>query len=123
MAYKTGGILGIDKAIKAKTLCTLELDSNLQISGLVSDYFSLDDWNYSQILHTIEFGSGFYDWTHSNAIWYDQIDNSILLSVRYLSRITKIDYSTGNIIWNMGRQIESGDVEIGNDLGFSYLVN
>ena len=43
MAYKTGGILGIDKAIKAKTLCTLELDSNLQISGLVSDYFSLDD--------------------------------------------------------------------------------
>ena len=84
------------------------------------DHFSLDDWNYSQILHTIEFGSGFYDWTHSNAIWFDPIDNSILLSVRYLSRITKIDYSTGNIIWNMGRQIESGDVEIGNDLGFSY---
>ena len=84
------------------------------------DHFSLDDWNYSQILHTIEFGSGFYDWTHSNAIWYDQIDNSILLSVRYLSRITKIDYNTGNIIWNMGRYSESGDVELGTDIDFSY---
>ena len=43
MAYKTGGILGIDKAVQAKTICSLELDSNLQISGVVSDYISLGD--------------------------------------------------------------------------------
>ena len=43
MAYKTGGILGIDKAVQAKTVCSLELDSNLQISGVVSDYISLGD--------------------------------------------------------------------------------
>ena len=43
MAYKTGGILGIDKAVQAKTICSLELDSNLQISGVVSDYIRLGD--------------------------------------------------------------------------------
>ncbi|MAX12859.1 MAG: phenylalanine 4-monooxygenase [Candidatus Marinimicrobia bacterium] len=43
MAYKTGGILGIDKAVQSKTICSLELDSNLQISGVVSDYIRLGD--------------------------------------------------------------------------------
>ena len=36
MAYKTGGMLGVDKAIKSNTVCTLELDSGIQISGKIS---------------------------------------------------------------------------------------
>ena len=61
----------------------------------------------------------FYEWTHSNAVWYDIVDNVIYLSVRNLSRITKIDYLTGNVVWNMGKSMPSGDVTVGNDLGLS----
>ena len=61
-----------------------------------------------------------YDWTHANAIIFDEQENVIYLSSRHLSRITKIDYSTGNIIWNLGHQMNSGDVALGNDIGFSF---
>jgi hypothetical protein len=37
-----------------------------------------------------------------------------------LSRITKIDYPSGEIIWNMGHQMPSGDVNMGTDIGFSF---
>ena len=33
MAYKSGGISGINKAIKSRTVCTAQLDSGIQISG------------------------------------------------------------------------------------------
>jgi len=81
------------------------------------DYFSQDDWDYNQIINS--FGLGFYDWTHSNAIWYDELDNVVYLSVRYLNRVTKIDYNTRNVVWNMGENTSSGDAEVGNDLNFS----
>ena len=61
-----------------------------------------------------------YDWTHANAIIFDELENVIYLSSRHLSRITKIDYSTGDIIWNLGHQMNSGDVPLGNDIGFSF---
>ena len=81
------------------------------------DHYSLEDWDYNQIL--MSFGLGFYDWTHSNAIWYDEQDDAVYISVRYLNRVTKIDYQTGNVIWNMGEDTPSGDAEVGNSLGFS----
>ena len=61
-----------------------------------------------------------YDWTHANAIIFDEQENVIYLSSRHLSRITKIDYSTGAIIWNLGHQMNSGDVTLGNNIGFSF---
>ena len=81
------------------------------------DYYSQEDWIYDIFLLAI--GLGIYDWTHSNAIWYDEVDDAVYLSVRYMSRITKIDHSTGDIIWNMGMAMPSGDVMVGNDLNFS----
>lgn len=60
-----------------------------------------------------------YDWTHSNAVVFDQSDNSIYLSLRHLSRITKIDYATGDIIYNMGFDMPSGDADFGDNL-FSF---
>jgi phenylalanine-4-hydroxylase len=38
MAYKKGGTFGLDKAIEAKTVNTVQLNSGLQISGVVADY-------------------------------------------------------------------------------------
>ena len=34
MSYKIGGIKGLEAAIKAKTVCTLEIDYTIQISGI-----------------------------------------------------------------------------------------
>ena len=38
MAYKIGGEYGIQQAIKAQTICTLEIDNSIQISGIISEY-------------------------------------------------------------------------------------
>ena len=38
MSYKIGGIKGLDAAIKAKTVCTIEIDQTLQISGIFEKY-------------------------------------------------------------------------------------
>lgn len=81
------------------------------------DHYNLDDWIYE--IFMLAFGLGIFDWTHSNAIWYDEEDDAVYISVRYMSRITKIDHSTGDILWNMGMQMPSGDVQFGSELGFS----
>ena len=61
-----------------------------------------------------------YDWTHANALLFDENESSIYISVRHLSRITKIDYPSGNIIWNLGHEMPSGEVNMGSNLGFSF---
>ncbi len=43
------------------------------------------------------------DWVHSNAIDIDT-DGNVLLSNRHLDEITKIDRTTGDIIWRLGGQ-------------------
>ena len=39
MAFKTGGVIGLDKAIKAESVNTVQLDSDLQISGQLTKYY------------------------------------------------------------------------------------
>ncbi|MGY8788268.1 MAG: arylsulfotransferase family protein, partial [Fidelibacterota bacterium] len=41
-------------------------------------------------------------------------------STRHLSRITKLDYPSGDIIWNLGHEMPSGQVTLGNEIGFSF---
>lgn len=41
------------------------------------------------------------DWNHANAVEQD-IDGNILISLRHFNEITKIDRTTGNIIWRLG---------------------
>ncbi len=38
MAFKTGGAIGLDKAIRAESVNTVQLDSGLQISGVLTKY-------------------------------------------------------------------------------------
>jgi len=46
-----------------------------------------------------------FEWTHFNALAYDETDSSVYVSSKNLSRITKIDYNTKEIIWNLGRNL------------------
>ena len=86
----------------------------------VFEHYNMIDFDYYGDTWWQGFYDGFYDWTHVNAIAYSEEENAIYLSCRHLSRITKIDYSTGEIIWNMGLEMQSGDVDCGQNLDFSF---
>ncbi len=74
--------------------------------------------NYS-LLDFDEFEGPAGDWTHSNSVFYNPDDNSVYLSARNLSRVTRIDYDTGEIVYNMGFDMPSGETDFGDNL-FSY---
>jgi phenylalanine-4-hydroxylase len=40
MAYKTGGLIGLQKAVQAESVNTVEFENKLQISGVLKKYFS-----------------------------------------------------------------------------------
>ncbi len=81
------------------------------------DHFSTLDFDPTTMATPSPFGD--YNWTHSNAVFYNEDDNSMYLSSRVLSRITKINYDTGEIDWIMGFDMPSGDAEFGDNL-FSF---
>jgi hypothetical protein len=56
------------------------------------------------------------NWVHFNAVIYDPVFRRVYVSSRSLSRITAIDYDTGEIVFNMGKPMPSGDVDF--DPGF-----
>ena len=90
-------------------------------SWSVFDHFSMDD--YDALGGTwLPSSTGYqeYDWTHVNAMIFSEEESAIYISTRHLSRITKISYPSGEVIWNMGRDMPSGDVTIGHELGFSF---
>jgi hypothetical protein len=53
------------------------------------------DWD------NIMFGVG-HDWTHANALTFDEASGRIYLNVRNLNRLYCIDYPSGNVLWIMG---------------------
>ena len=59
------------------------------------------------------------DWTHCNSLLFVESQNAFYLSSRHLSRVTKIDYATKKITWNMGFALASGQASFGDNL-FSY---
>ena len=90
------------------------------------DHFSLDDfdiyggtwWN----AFNGWFSAGSYDWLHANAFEFDAEENVIYLSLRHISRLSKIDYASGQVIWNLGLSPEynTGYDNICTDLNFSW---
>mgnify|MGYP000995239831 CR=1 FL=1 len=88
------------------------------------DHFTMDDfenggtWWYS-------LNEGSYDWMHSNAFHFDEEESVIYVSHRHLSRISKIAYPSGDVIWNMGLPAEynTGENNICTELGFSFQHN
>jgi len=96
----------------------IEMNPNNEIVWIwrTFDHLSLDDFDPDE-LATVP-PRGVFDWTHSNACYFNESENAIYLSIRNLSRIVKIEYPSGNIIWQMGRDMPSGDVDFGHDLDF-----
>ncbi|HJM84289.1 MAG TPA: aryl-sulfate sulfotransferase [Candidatus Marinimicrobia bacterium] len=85
------------------------------------DYYDLTtDYNpyYVEIYNDI-YGVLKMDWTHSNSVFFDENSNSVFVSIRNLSRITKIDYASKNLIWNMGETDFMNEIYFNQDLNFS----
>tara|TARA_B100001142_G_scaffold232998_1_gene231297 strand:+ start:2652 stop:4511 length:1860 start_codon:yes stop_codon:yes gene_type:complete len=84
------------------------------------DYLDLSDYDLVGGTWNEAYLNGTYDWTHSNAILFHNTESAIYLSSRHLSRIIKIDYPSGDIIWQMGLPMPSGDIDCGQDFNFSF---
>jgi len=89
------------------------------------DYYTLNDYDAygGTWQNTITQGWNYYDWLHSNSFYFDEESSHIYISHRHLSRIVKIDYKTGDIIWIIGPGADfmfSGDEHICSDLGISF---
>jgi hypothetical protein len=75
-----------------------ELDEN---KNLVWEWKASDHYQFGDVDQIWLFNPNKVDWTHVNAIEQDQ-DGNILISLRHFDEITKIDHTTGNIIWRFG---------------------
>ena len=84
------------------------------------DHFSMMDYDQYGGTWNQAYTDLSYDWTHVNALIFNKEESAIYISTRHLSRITKIDYPSGETIWNMGHQMISEDIDMGTDLGFSF---
>ena len=60
-----------------------------------------------------------FDWTHSNSVLYDEISESVYISIRNLSRVTSIDYLTGEVNWNLGESNFMINPDFENEINFS----
>jgi hypothetical protein len=87
------------------------------------DHFTMEDYDHHGFTWTQAYQESAYDWTHANSFFYDENESVIYISFRHLSRISKIDYETGNVIWNMGLPepyMATGNNQICTDLLFSF---
>lgn len=79
-------------------------------------------WNSNDHIHPKEsfesygYDSTKYDYAHGNSIEED-VDGNLLVSLRYLNTVCKINHQTGKIIWKLGGK--ESDFIFVNDPGFS----
>ena len=74
-----------------------EIDEN---KNVVFQWRSWDHYNILDATHTL-MNASTIDYVHGNAIEPDT-DGNLMISARHLSEITKIDRSTGAMIWRLG---------------------
>ena len=98
----------------------IELDQNGNIVWEWSTFDYLDLNEYNPHLVEIYTGQNEFDWTHSNAVYFDEQLNSVFVSIRNLSRITAIDYSTKEVLWNLGAPEFMDEIFFEDYFGFSH---
>ncbi len=85
-------------------------------SEVVWTWSTFDDYSLRDFHPNI----GPSDWTHGNAVVFDDATGRIYTSMRSISRISCLDYASGALLYNMGEQDWPGmDVAFGDNL-FSF---
>ena len=88
---------------KSERIVEWDTDGNEVWSWNPFDHYDLNNFDYISGFWEKAASSGEpFDWTHFNALAYDEIENCVYVSSKNLSRITKIDKATGDVIWNVG---------------------
>ncbi|GBD86121.1 arylsulfotransferase [bacterium BMS3Abin03] len=64
-------------------------------------WYAIDHYNILDVDQYVDLTQHQIDWTHCNSIEIDT-DGNILLSTRNFDEVTKIDRTTGDIIWRLG---------------------
>ena len=90
----------------------LDKDKNVVFQWRSWDHFQLTDCLYQDLT------AHYVDYVHGNAIEVDG-DGNLLLSSRHMSEITKIDRTTGDILWRWGG-LHNEFTFVGDTLRFSY---
>lgn len=106
---------------KGDKFIQLDNQGNLIWEWNTFDYINLSEYNpyyLSRFSNSYPNQSGM-DWTHSNSVFYDYINQNVYLSVRNLSRIIKIDYQSKDIIWELGESSFMDSVYYNQDFNFS----
>jgi len=87
----------------------------------VFNYINLSEYNpyYLQRFSNAYPEATAMDWTHANSIFYDSNTENIFISIRNLSRIIKVDYSSMNIIWELGDINFMDEIYFNNEIEFS----
>lgn len=121
-------LMSYDKQIVDMSLLYPGGNPNALVTGLIVQeidenknvVFQWRSWDHIPILDATheDFTAEEIDYVHGNALEFDN-DGNILLSSRHLDEITKINRSTGDIIWRMGGK--KNEFQFPNDLfRFSY---
>ena len=104
----------------------IEIDQsgNVLWEWSIFDYLSLDEYNpYWVEKYMIQWdfgGNPNFDWTHSNSVYFDEEEGIVYASIRNLSRIVAIDYSTKDILWHVGDADFMENIFFEDDFGFSH---
>jgi hypothetical protein len=86
-----------DAQVMGQRVQHIAADRHVLFEWSVFDHLNVD----YRTLDTNDRVGGALNWTHGNAIDLDSAGN-LLISFRNLSEITKIDTSTGNVLWRLG---------------------
>lgn len=86
----------VDGTVTWTVLQHVGTDGELLFEFDTSEHFSLDDVDPALID-----GAENVNMTHGNAIDFDA-DGNVLLSFRNLNEVTKVDVTTGDVIWRLG---------------------
>lgn len=97
----------------------IEIDSNGEIIWEWNTFENISLSEYNPYYAEIYNGTNDFDWTHSNSVLYDPLSQSVYVSLRNLSRITSIDYPTGEVNWNLGESDFMENPSFQNELDFS----
>ncbi len=122
-------VMAYDPEIVDMSLIVPGGDTNATVVGLIIQEVDLNNtvvfqwrsWDHFQITDAWHQNmiSSYIDCVHGNAIEIDN-DNNLLLSSRHLDEITKINRSTGDIMWRFGGK-NNQFTFLGNDtLKFTY---
>ncbi|MEL6341502.1 MAG: aryl-sulfate sulfotransferase [Myxococcota bacterium] len=89
----------------------IEVDESGAVVWEWSSFEQLDTDRWPTELST-SMSRGNADWTHANAVFYDETSDRVLVSLRHQDWVIAIDHDTGQIAWALG---EDGDFTLDQD--------